>query len=155
MSGTVKNNEFHFQLIKGIPDEEKLKHLLSLYTSIFEDAKADFFKKRLNEKENVLSIIAFLKQKPIGFKIGYRYNQITFYSWVGGILPAYRKQGIAKELAKLQESWAKQQDYTKLRTKSMNRFKPMMILNLKNGFNIKQVYTNDSGQTKIIFEKEI
>ena len=31
----------------------------------------------------------------------------------------------------------------------------MMILNLKNNFDIKQVYTNDSGQTKIIFEKNI
>jgi hypothetical protein len=37
----------------------------------------------------------------------------------------------------------------------MNHFKGMLILNLKNGFDIKQVYTNDSGQTKIIFEKEI
>lgn len=155
MNGMVKNNAFQYQLIKGIPNKEELKHLLSLYTSIFEDAKTDFFKKRLNEKENVLSIIAFHKQKPIGFKIGYHYNKATFYSWVGGILPAYRKQGIAKELAKLQENWAKQQGYTKLRTKSMNNFKPMMILNLKNGFNIKQIYTNDSGQTKIVFEKGI
>ncbi len=37
----------------------------------------------------------------------------------------------------------------------MNRFKPMMIMNLKEGFDIKQVYTNDKGQTKIIFEKAI
>jgi hypothetical protein len=37
----------------------------------------------------------------------------------------------------------------------MNRFKPMMILNLKNGFDIVQVYTNDSGQTKVVFEKTL
>lgn len=155
MSGTVRNNEFQYQLIEGIPNHNEMEHLLSLYTTIFEDAKPDIFKQRFKEKENVLSIIAFHKQKPIGFKIGYRYNQTTFYSWVGGILSNYRKQGIAKQLAKLQEEWVKNNGYTKLRTKSMNNFKPMMILNLKNGFNIKEAYTNDNGQTKIVFEKEI
>ena len=37
----------------------------------------------------------------------------------------------------------------------MNRFKPMMILNLKNGFSITKVYTNTKGQTKIVFEKQL
>lgn len=155
MNGMVKNNEFQFELIEGFPNPQKTETLLSLYTTIFEDAQLDFFKQRLIEKENIISIIAYHKQKPVGFKIGYHYNESTFYSWVGGVLPNYRKQGIAKQLAKLQENWAKQQGYTKLRTKSMNRFKPMMILNLKNGFDIQQIYTNDNGQTKIVFEKEL
>jgi len=42
-----------------------------------------------------------------------------------------------------------------MRTKSMNRFKPMMILNMKSGFDITNIYTNDVGQTKIIFEKDL
>jgi len=37
----------------------------------------------------------------------------------------------------------------------MNRFKSMMILNLKNGFDIKSVYTNEVGQTKVVFEKTL
>jgi len=37
----------------------------------------------------------------------------------------------------------------------MNTFKPMMILNLKNGFDIVNIYTNTKGQTKIVFEKNI
>jgi len=37
----------------------------------------------------------------------------------------------------------------------MNSFKPMMILNLKNGFDIVSVYTNVTNQTKIVFEKEL
>lgn len=35
----------------------------------------------------------------------------------------------------------------------MNAYKPMMISNLKNGFNIINVHTNAKGQTKIVFEK--
>ena len=37
----------------------------------------------------------------------------------------------------------------------MNQYKPMMILNLKRGFDIVDIYTNTKGQTKIIFEKEL
>ena len=141
--------------IENIPSSKELEILLGLYSAIFKDAKPVFFKQRILEKENVLSLIVFKEHKPIGFKIGYRYDEKTMYSWVGGILPEFRRQGVAKKLAELQEKWAQKSGFTKLRTKSMNRFKPMMILNLKNGFNIKEVYTNDSGQTKIIFEKDI
>ncbi len=55
----------------------------------------------------------------------------------------------------MQEDYAKQNGYKILRTKSMNHFKPMMILNLKNGFDIVKFYTNDSNQTKIVFEKSL
>jgi len=149
------NNDFRFQVIEGIPNSNELEILLSLYKAIFEDARPEFFKQRINEKENVVSIFAFYNQKPIGFKVGYKYNKNTMYSWLGGVLKKYRKQGVAIQLAKLQENWAKQNNYSKLRTKSMNRFKSMIILNLKNNFDIKKVYSNENGQTKIIFEKNI
>jgi hypothetical protein len=71
------------------------------------------------------------------------------------VLPGQRNLGIAKQLAQLQEEKVKAKGYQTLRTKSMNRFKPMVILNLKNGFDIKSVYTNDVGQTKIVFEKPL
>ena len=155
MSGMAKNKQFDFKIIEDIPNDEMMQALLHLYKTIFDDAKPDFFIQRLHEKEHVLSLVAFHNEKPIAFKIGYKYDETTFYSWVGGVLQEYRKQGIARHLAKIQEGWAKKHGYSKLRTKSMNHFKGMLILNLKNGFDIKQVYTNDNGQTKIIFEKEI
>ena len=155
MNGTVKNDGLYFQLIEGAPNDIEFNTLLNLYESIFADAKPDFFRRRLHEKNHVLAIIAFINEKAIGFKIGYEYNRDTFYSWVGGVLENNRKQGIARQLCIYQEKWAKNKSYSKLRTKSMNQFKPMMILNLKNGFEITEVYTNDSKQTKIVFEKRI
>ncbi|NNC69661.1 MAG: GNAT family N-acetyltransferase [Flavobacteriaceae bacterium] len=149
------NNDFHFQLIEGIPSNDQIQSLLNVYSTIFEDAQPGFFKDRLYEKNNVLAILALKNNSVVGFKIGYEYDQTTFYSWIGGVIEKHRKKGIAKHLAKLQEQWVGDQGYSKLRTKSMNQFKNMMVLNLKNGFDIKTIYTNDSGQTKIIFEKEI
>ncbi len=151
----MNDQNIKIKTIQGIPSNEVLNELLTLYTSVFEDAIVDFFMKRISTKKDVVSIIAYKNEVPVGFKIGYRYNESTFYSWVGGVLLNHRKEGIAKQLAETQESIAKEKGYTKLRTKSMNRFKPMLILNLKNGFDIVQVYTNEKGQQKIVFEKEI
>lgn len=147
--------QLYFKQITDFPTKENLDCLIRLYGKIFEDAQIDFFIDRIKRNQDVLSLICFCNEKPIGFKIGYQYNETTFYSWVGGVLPEFRRKGIAKELARLQEGWAKKQGFKTLRTKSMNHFKPMLILNLKNGFDIKQVYTNESGQTKIVFEKEL
>ncbi|WP_299119122.1 GNAT family N-acetyltransferase [uncultured Tenacibaculum sp.] len=151
----MKDQNLFFNQIEGIPDKKGLEELLTLYTSIFNDAIAEFFLERIQSKEKVFSIIAYYNNNPVGFKIGYQYDTNTFYSWVGGVLAQYRKKGIASKLAKLQENWALQNGFKKLRTKSMNKFKPMLILNLKNGFDIIQVYTNEKGQTKIVFEKSI
>lgn len=151
----MKDQNLFFKQIEGIPDKKGLEELLTLYTSVFNDAITEFFLERIQTKEKVFSLIAYYNNNPVGFKIGYQYNTNTFYSWVGGVLPQYRKKGIANNLAKLQENWALQNGFKKLRTKSMNKFKPMLILNLKNGFDIIQVYTNEKGQTKIVFEKSI
>ncbi|MDT7831530.1 GNAT family N-acetyltransferase [Flavobacteriaceae bacterium S356] len=150
----VENN-YSYQVISEVPDQNILDALLHLYAELFEDAKLDFFVDRVQTKENLIIILCYHENELIGFKLGYRYNDHTFYSWVGGVLPRFRKQGIAQKLMELQHSSAKKKGYQKARTKSMNRFKPMMILNLKNGFEIVKIYTNDSGQTKIIFEKSL
>ncbi|WP_353776930.1 GNAT family N-acetyltransferase [Winogradskyella sp. 3972H.M.0a.05] len=149
------NDNYSYKVLEGIPQQDALQDLKNIYTSIFEDADLHFFEERLNTKQNVLIVLAYDGTNLIGFKIGYRYDEYTFYSWVGGVRESHRQKGIGQYLAELQEEKAREQGYTKLRTKSMNRFKPMIILNLKRGFDIISVYTNEKEQTKIIFEKDI
>lgn len=155
MLNGMENDKFTFKIVEGIPSEDLLEDIISLYTSIFEDYKLNFFIERINQKEDLIIVLCYDQNQLVGFKIGYRYSITTFYSWVGGVLLEQRNNGIAKQLAQLQEQKVKEKGYLKIRTKSMNRFKPMMILNLKNGFDIKSVYTNDVGQTKIVFEKNL
>ena len=46
-----------------------------------------------------LSLNAFVDEKPVGFKVGYdRFKDGSFYSWMGGVLPKYRRQGQGKRL---------------------------------------------------------
>jgi len=148
-------DKFSFKIVEGIPSKDILTEVLTVYKLVFDDYKLDFFKDRIHKKESLLLVLCYHQNKLAGFKIGYRYNDTTFYSWVGGVLPKYRRNGIAKKLAQLQEEKVRERGYRKMRTKSMNRFRPMMILNLKNGFDIANIYTNDLGQTKIVFEKNL
>lgn len=152
MNGMAKN-KYSYTLIVGKPNKDIQQELLHLYAILFEDAKLDFFVNRIETKEDLVTVLCHDKETLIGFKLGYRYDENTLYSWVGGVEISYREQGVAQKLLESQHSYAKKNGYQKIRTKSMNRFKPMMILNLKNGFNIKNIYTNDTGQTKIVFEK--
>jgi len=151
----MESDKFKYKVLEGIPSKVLLEDILVVYKSIFDDYKLDFFKDRIHQKEDLLIVLCYQQNSLKGFKIGYQYNTTTFYSWVGGVLLEQRNNGIAKQLAQLQEQRVKEKGYQKLRTKSMNRFKPMMILNLKNGFDITSIYTNDIGQTKIVFEKDL
>lgn len=154
MNGMVEN-KYIYRVLEGNPPANILQKMLRFYDSLFEDAQHEFFEKRLIEKEDVVSIVCLRNSDIVGFKIGYKYDGSTFYSWVGGVDKKYRKKGIAQVLLEKQHSVAVNKGYKKIRTKSMNQFKPMMILNLKNGFNIVKVYTNELQQTKIVFEKEL
>ena len=144
-----------YTTIEGSLEPTIISKLLELYSLIFSDADNYFFKQRVSEHPKLLTILAFHKEQLIGFKIGYPYNETTFYSWIGGVQSGFRKQGVASQLAMLQEDYAIVNRFHKLRTKSMNTYKPMMILNLKNGFDIVKLYTNTKGQTKIVFEKNL
>lgn len=153
MQNGMENVNITYKTVFGKPNTSMLSELTALYPTIFEDADVPFFHNRINEHPKLFTALAYTNNLLVGFKIGYPKTSTIFYSWVGGILPEYRNKGIAMQLAQLQEEHAKEQRFTIVSTKSMNRFKPMMILNLKRGFNITKIYTNTKGQTKVVFEK--
>jgi predicted GNAT superfamily acetyltransferase len=146
-------NSISYKTIEGIPEESRYKEMGKFYSEIFEDADLEFFKQRIIEHPQICIVLAYCNDTLIGFKIGYPYSKDTFYSWIGGVITQFRRQGVATNLAINQEEYAKTNGFTKLRTKSMNQYKQMMVLNLKNEFNIISVYANTKGQTKIVFEK--
>lgn len=155
MANGMATNNITYTPIQGLPDEVLLNLMVIFYEIIFEDADVDFFTERIREHDKLFSILAFEDQTLVGFKIGYPYNETTFYSWIGGVSLEYRRQKIGTKLTELQEQYAINSGFKQLRTKSMNTYKPMMILNLKNGFDITKYYTNAKGQNKIVFEKKL
>lgn len=92
------------------------------------------YEKRFANKPHLVSI-ALLDNKLTGFKVAYERDGFC-YSWLGGILPNYRRQGIAKALADAQEEWAAERGYTSITMKTRNRHRNMLFMALSRGFNI-------------------
>lgn len=102
-----------------------------------------------------LVLIAFSDEKPIGFKVGYERDGY-FYSWMGGVLPDFRRQKIALQLAEHQEEWARQQKYSSITFKTRNQHKNMLIFALQRGFNIIDFKEKDDILTnRILLRKSL
>jgi hypothetical protein len=54
-----------------------------------------------------------------------------------------------------QHQYLKENGYHIVQTKTMNKWRSMLILNIKSGFDIIETYTNDKGVHKIILEKNL
>jgi len=108
---------------------------------------------RLGERASLI-LIAKAGGKPIAYKMGYALSTSVFYSWLGGVIPDYRKQGIATQLREQQESWALDAGYLEISVKSMNRYPAMLQLLIASGYQISAYQDNGSSAlAKICFTK--
>ena len=85
----------------------------------------------------------------LGFKLGYARGEGTFYSWLGGIHPSVRRQGLGRRLMQRQHAWARERDYRYVETRTRTYNNPMIILNLQSGFQIVGYEDNGIGQPTI------
>lgn len=104
-----------------------------------------------------LILIAESEGKGIGFKVGYdRDKDGSFYSWMGGVLPEYRRGNVALSLAERQEAWAREQEFGSIRFKTRNKLKAMQMFALSRGFDIIGVFPEEKlSEYRIIMEKPI
>lgn len=107
----------------------------------FTDAEADVVLAR-----NGSLFVGYVDDQPAGFKAGYdRYQDGSYYSWLGGVFPDLRRQQVAQNLLDAQEAWVRSQGYTGIYVKTRNRFVGMRIFLAKNGYDL--VGTNGPAET--------
>lgn len=99
--------------------------------------------------------LAHRADRLLGYKIGYARKKAHYYSWLGGIDPAARKQGLGSRLMQAQHNWCQQQGYRTIRTHTKNKWREMLILNLRHGFDIIGTLTDELGEPKLILEKKL
>lgn len=143
-----------YLVINSIPDDDLMDNMKSLYSAIFKSNIEDFNNK-IKDKSKILFNIALDGNKLIGFKIGNELNTDKFYSWLGGVDPSYRKQGIASKLMEQQHQYLREYGYKVIQTKTMNKWRCMLLLNIKNGVDVVETYTDKKGLHKIILEKKL
>lgn len=159
-----------YEVLEGVPEDSVLNTMAALVAVIFHDGPLHLealeqhyqsnkipipWVDELKQYSKVMTVCCFDHDKLVGFKLGYQSKLKEFYSWLGGVRPDYRNQGIASELMKIQHSWCKDQGYTFVRTETMNRFRNMLILNLRHGYDVIGSSTTREGDIKIILEKTL
>jgi len=118
-------------------------------------ASLDFYTERLKHRL-FLALVAEKDGELLGFKAGYQSDTPnSFYSWMGGVRPEFRKQGIAEALADYQENWAKEKGFTSVFFKTRNRFPAMIAFGLKRGFKIIEVIQKGGVEDyRVVMRKE-
>jgi len=139
--------------------EDRLEDALKVSMEIpeFENpySKSEYEKRLIGVKNSILT--AYINNKPIGFKIGYeRIKDGSFYSWMGGVLPQYRKLKVASKLADYQETWAKENGYKSIHMKTRLKHQVMLSFSLKRNFIITdRIPKIPSEESRIVLEKSL
>lgn len=140
---------------EGLPPEPWLTGICRLHDSIFSGRKSGTLAAELASKPQCLTLVAVDGDKVVGYKIGYEERKNRFYSWLGGVHSEYRSCGTASELMRRQHQWCRLHGYTTVRTHTKNKWRDMLILDIRCGFEIIGTYTDGKGEPKIILEKRL
>lgn len=110
---------------------------------------------RLSERKNTMILVAHDDTGVVGFKIGYQDSPEVFHSWLGGVHPHARKRGIASALMQAQHDWALEKGYTYLTTNTENKWRDMLLLNIRHGFDIIGTSVGKRNEIKIMLRKKL
>jgi ribosomal protein S18 acetylase RimI-like enzyme len=134
-----------------------LREILDLYETLFDSSlPTNGFLYEIENQKKILFNLAYSDNSELlGFKVGFEKKYRIFYSWLGGVKKKYRGQGIAKRLMQDQHNWLKENEYQSITTHTSNDFKEMLILNLKNGFDITGTNINSRGEQRLILSKRL
>ncbi|QNH61507.1 GNAT family N-acetyltransferase [Hymenobacter sediminicola] len=142
-----------------LPDISAAPHgqIVDLLAAVFTETphaetKADL--RYQQQRQPVQAWVAFIGEELVGCKLGYERKPGHYYSWLGGVHPDFRGQGIAAELMRQQHAWCREQGYHRIRTQTYNRWRAMLLLNLRHGFDIVGTVQGSHGLT-IVLEREL
>ena len=134
---------------------EDLAVIVDLFNRMFRPARnEEFFNRRYLGRHNVLQMVARVDDRPVGFFTGFELKPSVFFAWFYGVLPEYRRQGIASQLMDAVHDWARQQDYDSIRFECHNQHRPMLHLAIALGYDIVGIrWDPDRGDNLVLFEK--
>jgi len=134
---------------------EELPAIVKLYNQIFRPARdVESLRRRYLGRHNVLQMVARLGDRPVGFSLGFELKPDVFFSWFYGVLPEFRRQGVASQLMEAVHSWARLNEYESIRFECHNQHRPMLHLAIALEYDIVGIrWDPDRGDNLVIFEK--
>ena len=109
------------------------------------------------DRDDLIMLLAYLEDKPVGFKVGYGENSDVYYSAKGGVLEPSRRQGIARWLLYEMMDRAREKGYTYFAFDTLpNLHHGMTVLGLTEGFEVVGASFSDQFEDYILrFEKKL
>lgn len=135
----------------------ELPLVTDMFNQVFRPGRdVAYFERRLKGRMNPLILLAQVEKRPAGFAMGYEIKQSTFYCWLIGVLPAYRKAGIASQLMEAMTAWARENGYHVVRFECYNRARPMLKIAVSQNFDFVGVrFDTDEAANLLICEQSI
>jgi len=137
--------------------QEEVELLADLYNDVFSPARdAEFFRRRFKGRYNVSILLAMIEDRHVGFVVGFELMPTTYFVWLCGVHPDFRRAGIATQLMQGEEAWAQDNDYQIVRFECQNQHRPMMHTAITEGYDLIGIrWDTITGNNVVIFEKEI
>lgn len=139
-----------FEVVEGERALALAGEILALCRALFPDFTDAYLMDRLPTVTGLAVVAARGADGALlGFKLGYERGESTFYSWLGGIHPSIRRQGVGRWLMRLQHEWAREHGYAYVETRTRTANNAMIILNLQSGFQIVGYDERSDGQPSV------
>src|SRR5688500_17731408 len=123
--------------IIDIVGQDDLPVIIDLYNQIYRPAKdAESFRRRFRGRYNILRMIARIQDRPVGFFLGAGLKPAPLLGRFYGVLPDFRRQGIASQLMDAVHEWAKDHEYESVRMECHNSARAMMHLSIQMNYTI-------------------
>lgn len=135
--------------------ENEISAISVVLEKAFGEWDRKWFFSKFDKHDKFFLVTAYIESQPVAFKLGYEISKTEFYSWLGGVIPEHRGLGIAADLMEVQHQWCQKNGYQKVQTKTQNRFRDMLLLNLRFGFAVTGFDGSDQDGPKIILEKTL
>jgi GNAT superfamily N-acetyltransferase len=143
--------------IIDIVGQDDLPVIVDLYNQIYRPPRdLESFRRRYLGRYNILQMIARIKDRPVGFFMGFELKPTAFFAWFYGVLPDFRRQGIATQLMEAVHEWARDHEYESVRLECHNSARSMLHLAIALDYIVAGIrWDPDRGDNLVIFEKTL
>lgn len=116
----------------------------------------DIFRERTAGRRNV-AFVAEVDGVSAGYSVAYDRDQDgTFYCWMAGVEPSFRRKGVLAALMDRLEQWTRENGYAILRIKTRNHRREMLAFLVKHGFDFVGVESQpDVHDNRVLLEKRL
>jgi ribosomal protein S18 acetylase RimI-like enzyme len=121
-----------------------------------EPCDKSYFENRYQNVEKLI-LVAYVDSQPAGYMVSYKKdNDGSFYCWMAGVDPHYRRLGLLHKMMNYLVDWAKSKGYNRITIKTRNNRREMLAYLVKTGFNFIEVQSQPFIiDNRILLEKKI